>query len=306
MIGLQLRLRMMVLRIRRLMHGGRVAASVSFLLILHFARTRGDDYAARTGNKSLLIAAGCFWCAEQAFEQYAPGVVEAVSGYAGAGGIDNPTYRNHPGHYEVVLIEYDPQKTTYGLLVEYAWRNIDPFDGGGQFCDRGFSYYPAIFYATEEERSAAERVKAEVLSQYPSWDAASVAVPLLERPRFWTAEDYHQDYYLKNPRNYGYYKEACGRTKRLKSVWGEEEYDCYHDHNLEKNCFFNGTIVNEDGEKVEVEVNVKNASEEVVGLMPTWAVVLVSSLAAVLGCGAIVYCAFRCTRRDVNKDYANA
>ena len=92
-----------------------------------------------------------FWCAEQAFEQYAPGVIEAVSGYSGPSGIGNPTYRNHPGHYEVILIEYDPLKTTYKLLVEYAWRNIDPFNGAGQFCDYGPSYYPAIFYDTNEE-----------------------------------------------------------------------------------------------------------------------------------------------------------
>ena len=175
---------------------------------------------------------------EQAFEVFAPGVVEAVSGYSGPNCIDNPSYKNHPGCYEVILIEYDPLQTTYKLMVEYGWRNIDPYNGNGQFCDRGFSYYPAIFYATEEERVAAEEVKEEILEEY-GWDESSLQVPLVERPKFWTAEDYHQNYYIKNPKNYGYYKNACGRTNRLKEVWGEEEYYCYHDYEGENfdTCF---------------------------------------------------------------------
>ena len=210
-------------------------------------------------HKSLLIAAGCFWCAEQAYEQYAPGVIEAVSGYAGSDGIDSPTYRNHPGHYEVILIEYDPNRTSYELLLQYAWRNIDPFDEYGQFCDKGFSYRSALFYANEEERLIAEQVRADVLELYPEWDDEDVVVPILERPFFWMAENYHQDYYIKNPWNYGYYKERCGRTKRLKEVWGEEQYYCYHD--LELSCF-NNTAVNEDGVSIEAAVNIKNAAEE--------------------------------------------
>lgn len=243
-----------------------------------------------------------FWCAEQAFEQYAPGVIEAVSGYSGSSGIENPTYRNHHGHYEVILIEYDPLKTTYKLLVEYAWRNIDPFNGAGQFCDYGPSYYPAIFYDTNEESMIAQQVKKNILEQYPTWDVDSLAVPLIQRPKFWTAEDYHQDYYIKNPKNYGYYKNACGRTNRLKEVWGKDEYDCYHDYGLENyNTCFNGTdgllVVNEEGETVEVEVNVKEAPQEVVGLMPTWAVAVVSTLAAILLCGLILCCSFKWRRR---------
>lgn len=268
-----------------------------FLLLLQVLHINGDDYTINPDNKSLIIAAGCFWCAEQAFEQYAPGVIEVLSGYAGTNGIENPTYRNHPGHYEVILIEYDPLKTTYESLVEYAWRNLDPFDGGGQFCDRGFSYFPAIFYADDEERVAAEQVKEDILKEYPDWNAESIVVPLLERPTFWTAEDYHQNYYITNPRNYGYYKQACGRTDRLKDVWGEEEYYCYHDHNLEKNCF-NSTVVNENGEEVGIVINVKNASEEVAGAMPTWAVALVSALGAILACGCIHTCALKYNRKE--------
>mmetsp|Transcript_36663 Transcript_36663/g.74733 ORF Transcript_36663/g.74733 Transcript_36663/m.74733 type:complete len:306 (+) Transcript_36663:230-1147(+) len=238
-----------------------------------------DDYTVAPGNKSLLVALGCFWCAEQAFEQYAPGVVEAVSGYAG-GTNDSPTYRNHPGHFEVILIEYDPTKTSYELLVNYAWRNLDPFDAIGQFCDKGTSYRPAIFYETEEERLVAESVRSEILEQYPDWTEEDevVVVPNLERPKFWTAEEYHQNYYIKNPNNYGYYKERCGRTQRLKQVWGEDEYRCYHD--LESTCF-NMTVVNEVGEEVVAEVNVKEAPPEKAGVMPNWAIIVVSVAAAV-------------------------
>ena len=233
-------------------------------------------------HKSLLIAAGCFWCAEQAFEQFSPGVIEVVSGYAGSEGIDFPTYKNHAGHNEVILIEYDPSKTSYELLLQYAWRNVDPFDAYGQFCDRGFSYQSALFYANEEEKLIAEQVRADVLELYPEWDSNSVVVPLLERPFFWMAEDYHQNYYITNPWNYNFYKERCGRTKRLKEVWGEEEYYCYHD--LELSCF-NNTAINEDGVNVVAVVNVKNAPGESgrVRSMPVGGIIVVVVAVVVLG-----------------------
>eukprot|EP00566_Odontella_aurita_P020043 CAMPEP_0113538310 /NCGR_PEP_ID=MMETSP0015_2-20120614/7294_1 /TAXON_ID=2838 /ORGANISM="Odontella" /LENGTH=293 /DNA_ID=CAMNT_0000437869 /DNA_START=164 /DNA_END=1045 /DNA_ORIENTATION=+ /assembly_acc=CAM_ASM_000160 len=236
-----------------------------------------DNYVVPSGQKSLLVAMGCFWCGEQAFEQYAPGVTEAVSGYAG-GTSDNPTYYDHSsaGHYEVVLVTYDPDKVSYEALVQYAWRNIDPFDGRGQFCDKGTSYRPAIFFETEEEREIAERVLDDILKERPDWDRDSIAVPLLERPAFWTAEGYHQDYYLKKPRNYGYYKNACGRTKRLEDVWGEEEYGCYHDTSL--SCF-GGNVTNNEGMEVVAEVNIKNAPKESSFLMPTWGIVVLSMAA---------------------------
>ena len=160
------------------------------VLLTQMPSVLADDYKVKQGHKSFLCAVGCFWCGEQAFEQYAPGVTEAVSGYAG-GTNDNPTYRNHPGHFEVVLVEYDPTKTSYELLVNYAWRNLDPFDGIGQFCDKGTSYRPAIFYANEEEKEVADRVRDEVLATN-NWTLDEIAVPNLQRPTFWTAEDYHQ------------------------------------------------------------------------------------------------------------------
>jgi len=276
-----------------------------------------DDYTVAEGNKSLIVAIGCFWCAEQAFEQYAPGVVEAVSGYAG-GTNDNPTYRNHPGHYEVILIEYDPAKTSYELLVNYAYRNMDPFDGNGQFCDKGSSYYPAIYYETEDELMAAETVLAEILEMNPDWSEDDIKAPILERPTFWTAETYHQDYYIKKPSNYGYYKNACGRTQRLKEVWGKEEYECFHDE--EYSCLTNtnitiidpetgeeaevefATVVNADGELVKAETNIKNAQEETVGLIPRWQIILLSILGAIVACGLILFVALRCCSSKENME----
>jgi len=249
-----------------------------------------DDYTVADGNKSLVVALGCFWCAEQAFEQYAPGVIEAVSGYSG-GTNDNPTYRNHPGHYEVILIEYDPTKTSYEVLVQYAYRNMDPFNGDGQFCDRGSSYYPAIFYETDDERIIAENVVTEILEMFPEWNEDDIKSPILERPTFWTAEEYHQNYYVKNPSDYGYYKNGCRRPQRLKEVWGEEEYYCYHDESY--SCF-NETVVNTDGDEVEPELNIKNAPEEVVGVIPQWAIILVSILGGIILLGVILFIMYRC------------
>jgi len=259
-----------------------VASVTSVLLVLMTLMTQkasvlADDYTVKEGHKSMLCAVGCFWCGEQAFEQYAPGVSEAVSGYAG-GTNENPTYRNHPGHFESILVEYDPTKTSYELLVQYAWRNLDPFDGIGQFCDKGTSYRPAIFYANEEEKEVADRVRDGVLAAN-NWTIDEIAVPNLERPVFWTAEGYHQDYYLKNPSNYGFYKERCGRTRRLKTVWGEDEYKCYHD--VDTTCF-NMTVANEEGIDVIAETNVKNAPPETAGVMPRWAAIVLGIAAFVI------------------------
>jgi len=229
--------------------------------------TAQDNYDLTSPlHKSMLVAVGCFWCGEQAFEQYAPGIIEAVSGYAGADGIDNPTYQNHKGHYEVVLVEYDPSKSSYEVLLDYAWRNMDPFDGNGQFCDKGFAYEPAIFYGDDQERDIAERVKQNILQEYPSWLEADLKIRILERPRFWIAEEYHQDYYIKNPGSYGYYKNACGRSKRLKDVWGESVYQCYHD--IDVGCESLENVTNADGTLVEAEVNRKGAEEPEASLLP--------------------------------------
>lgn len=236
-----------------------------------------DDYSLSSQNhKSLVVAMGCFWCGEEAFEHYGPGVVEAVSGYSGDVSKRNPTYRDHGEHYEVVLVEYDPTKSSYETLLVYFWRNIDPFNGNGQFCDNGSSYRPALFYDGEEEMAIAQKVFAQVLKEYPSWDEGTIKVESLERVTFWKAETYHQNYYIKNPGDYGYYKNACGRPRRLKEVWGEDVYACYHD--LETTCF--ETVTNTSGEDVVLAINYKDTPEIDPSLLPKKAVYAISALCA--------------------------
>lgn len=205
-------------------------------------------------------------------------------------------YYNHFGHYEVALIEYDPKKTSYEVLVNFAYRNMDPFDSKGQFCDKGYSYLPAIFYETDEELEIAEQVLADIVES-KGWELEDIAAPILPRPKFWIAEEYHQDYYLKNPSRYGYYKNACGRPQRLKEIWGLEEYDCFHEK--VNQCFIDymtsgnftfvddeglPTVINVDGEVVVVETNIKGAGAEIAAVLPPWGpyVIALTAFAAVL------------------------
>lgn len=166
------------------------------------------------------FAAGCFWCVEEAFEKV-PGVADAVSGYTG-GRTDNPTYQSvtagRTGHFEAVRVTYDPARVTYAQLLEVYWRNVDPFDPTGQFCDKGESYRAAIFPGTPEETAAAETSKQVVAQRF----GQAVAVEILPAARFYDAETYHQDYYLKNPQAYRFYKWRCGRAQRLEQLWGQE------------------------------------------------------------------------------------
>ena len=177
-----------------------------------------------------VFAGGCFWCMEEAFE-IVPGVYEAVSGFAG-GTVSNPSYQavvsGTTGHYEVVRVFYDPEAITYEELLYVFWRNVDPLDDGGQFCDRGTAYRAAVFYSTEIERELAE---ASLLELKASGRFASPIVTEIRSLRastdeshdgFWPAEEYHQNYYLENPVRYRFYKESCGRTRRLRQLWGEE------------------------------------------------------------------------------------
>lgn len=165
-----------------------------------------------------IFAAGCFWCVEQAFEK-TPGVAQAVSGYTG-GTTVNPTYqevsREGTGHYEAVKVTYDPAVVSYARLLDVFWRNVDPFDPVGQFCDKGTSYLGAIFPGTPEELAAAEASKQAVARSF----GREVAVKVLPAATFYDAETYHQDYYLKNPVAYSFYKARCGRAQRLEAIWG--------------------------------------------------------------------------------------
>ena len=172
--------------------------------------------------KTATFAGGCFWCVESDFEKV-DGVVEAISGYTG-GQKPNPTYKEvsvgGTGHAEAVQVHYDPDKITYKELLDVFWRHVNPTDAGGQFVDRGSQYRSAIFYHDEEQKRLAEESRADLeKSGRFNKPIATEIVPLTE---FYTAEEYHQDYYKKNPLRYKFYRHGSGRDQFLKSTWGDE------------------------------------------------------------------------------------
>lgn len=161
------------------------------------------------------FAGGCFWCLEKDMERI-PGVVDAVSGYAG-GDLRNPTYENHEGHREAVKVTYDPARISYRQLVDRFWPLVDVTDAGGQFCDRGYAYTTAVWVATEAQRQAAEASKAAAATRLKG---RTIVTPIERYTSFWLAEGYHQDYAKKNPVRYAFYRQTCGRDGRLKAIWG--------------------------------------------------------------------------------------
>lgn len=185
-------------------------AFIAFCAALAFAAAG----AAAEETASAVFAGGCFWCVESDFEKL-EGVGDVVSGYAG-GLKQNPTYEDHEGHLEVVRVPYDPSVISYSEVVDYFFRHVDPLDAGGQFCDRGHAYTTAVFYASAEEYDAAKAGKEAAEAAL----GETVVTPLIELERFWIAEDYHQDYYKKNPIRYKYYRTSCGRDRRVKQLWG--------------------------------------------------------------------------------------
>ena len=168
------------------------------------------------GLHKAYFASGCFWCVESDFEKL-PGVYEVVSGYSG-GDMPNPTYRNHGKHVEVAKVIFDPTVVSYDQILDHYWTHVDPTDDGGQFCDRGHAYIPVI-YARPDQMETAENSKADIMQTKPFSDP--IKVPVLAAKMFWDAEDYHQDYYKKNPIRYKYYRGGCGRDKRLEKLWGK-------------------------------------------------------------------------------------
>lgn len=168
------------------------------------------------------FAGGCFWCVESDFDKV-DGVISTTSGYTG-GRTANPTYEsvssNTTGHYEAVEIVFDPKKVSYATLVEYFWRTVDPTDKSGQFCDKGSSYRTAIF-AHDAEQLKAAKASLEALEKSKPFKAPIVTEVQLAST-FTRAEEYHQDYYKKNPVRYKYYRTSCGRDARLKDLWGAE------------------------------------------------------------------------------------
>jgi len=181
---------------------------------------RADDDGAHL--RSATFAGGCFWCVEADFEKV-PGVVEAVSGYAG-GEVANPTYEQvsagGTGHLEVAQVTYDPAKVSYGELLEVLWRHVDPTDPGGQFVDRGPQYRTAIFYHDADQQRLAEASR-DALGRSGRFKKP-IATEILPLTAFYRAEDYHQDYYKTHAIRYQYYRWNSGRDQFLKQVWGEE------------------------------------------------------------------------------------
>jgi peptide-methionine (S)-S-oxide reductase len=167
-----------------------------------------------------VFAGGCFWCMETAFEGQ-PGVKEAVSGYTG-GTKKDPTYEEvgsgETGHAESVRVVFDPKVTSYEKLLELFWHNVDPFSAEGQFCDRGHQYRAAIFYRDDAQHKAADASKRAIEKQL----GHKTAVEIVMATPFYRAEEYHQDFYKKNPGRYYSYRAGCGRDARLHEVWGDQ------------------------------------------------------------------------------------
>jgi peptide-methionine (S)-S-oxide reductase len=205
------------------------ALALAAVLALVAGRSQAQTEAAKpppAGEAVATFAGGCFWCMEAAF-QHVPGVSAAISGYTG-GHVPNPSYervsQRDTGHKESVRVVYDPKKLTYQKLLDIYWHNIDPFDNRGQFCDKGDEYRPVIFYHTDEQKKLADATKAKYVARFKR----PLAVEIEPAKTFYVAEDYHQDYYEKNPVRYKFYRYNCGRDQRLQQVWGADAPPATH------------------------------------------------------------------------------
>ena len=185
------------------------------------AAAAAQNKPAPAGLATATFAAGCFWCVEEAFDKL-PGVISTTSGYTG-GARKHPTYEavssGTTGHTEAVQVVYDPAKVSYERLLEQFWVNHDPTFVDRQFCDTGSQYRPSIFFHDEQQRRLAEASKAkyEKLKTFRQ----PIKTPIVKATEFWPAEDYHQDYYRKNPVRYKFYTSGCGRYARLDELWGK-------------------------------------------------------------------------------------
>ena len=177
--------------------------------------------AESTPAAKAIFAGGCFWCMEEAFEEV-PGVLSVTSGYIG-GHVPNPTYTQvsagKTGHTEAIEVLYDPTKVNYSKLLEVFWHNIDPLTPNAQFCDHGSQYRAGIFYHTAEQQQLANASK-QVIMDSQRFNAP-IVTEITMATMFYPAEEYHQDYYKKNPLRYKFYKYNCGRAQRLKELWGK-------------------------------------------------------------------------------------
>jgi peptide-methionine (S)-S-oxide reductase len=180
----------------------------------------GKDQSVSDRLARATLAGGCFWCMETPFDKV-DGVISTTVGYTG-GHKESPTYEEvssgTTGHAEAIQIAYDPEKISYDELLQVFWQNIDPIDQGGQFCDRGNQYRSAIFCHDEDQKRLAEQSKQALIE---SRRFKEIATEITAASTFYPAEEYHQDYYKKNPIRYKFYRYSCGRDRRLKELWGE-------------------------------------------------------------------------------------
>ncbi|MDQ7000108.1 MAG: peptide-methionine (S)-S-oxide reductase MsrA [Mariprofundus sp.] len=183
--------------------------------------TTGTAMAEET--ETATFAGGCFWCMEHPFDEL-PGVISTTSGYTG-GHQKHPTYQQvsagTTGHTEAIQVVFDPKRISYKELLHVYWRNTDPTTANRQFCDVGTQYRPAIFYHSEAQKQAAEASKQALIQNKPF--NGDIVTEITRATEFWPAEEYHQNYYLKNPIRYKFYRYNCGRDQRLKQLWGETE-----------------------------------------------------------------------------------
>ena len=184
--------------------------------------TTADSQLADSEMGIATFAGGCFWCTEADFDKL-PGVISTTSGYIG-GAIINPTYKQvssgKTGHIEAVQVRFDPAKTNFAKLLSAYWPTIDPLTPNRQFCDRGLQYRSAIFYHNSDQKKQAEASKAKLVAS--SRFSQSIVTEIWPATVFYPAEEYHQDYYIKNPIRYAFYRSSCGRDGRLEEVWGKK------------------------------------------------------------------------------------
>ncbi len=197
----------------------------SILLILSLFITpafAADTPSSNQQNQTAIFAGGCFWCMEPPFDKL-DGVISTTSGYT-SGDKKNPTYREvsagSTGHTEAIQVIFDPDKISYTELLDVFWRNIDPVAIDRQFCDAGTQYRSGIYYLNESQEAAAKQSLQQLEKSKPF--EGIIATEIVAASTFYPAEEYHQDYYLKNPLRYKYYRYSCGRDKRLAELWGEK------------------------------------------------------------------------------------
>ena len=186
-------------------------------LIAGELKVTNNNLKENSNYKKVYFAGGCFWCMEESFDKE-KGIIQSISGYSG-GHLKNPTYKEviykDTGHVETIEITYDPKMTSYKKLLEVFWKNIDPFDKYGQFCDKGKSYRSVIFYKNNSQKKVIQKSIAEIEQRFNS----KVVTLLWKFDRFYQAENYHQDYYQKNFLRYLAYKKACQREEVLNKIW---------------------------------------------------------------------------------------